>query len=241
MFVYFLISLVHIAVVLSWTTSTCKYTIGKKVNFQIHGIAVLYAKKRNWLKRNGEIIIDLGFGDEELIAEKSLQKMNSAEATQAMKSNQVEDRVNFIAEDSTHSISGMTLRQISRGYGFSLNYLGDFINAQGITTLLEVDKKIGDMMTGQDIYELLVALQSQDPSEVNDGYMGVTVSQFAQKHSLSFEEFTDLCKEHGITFPFGPITVLHNSIYEYLAPFIEGFIDDTDENIPSSAVENILQ
>lgn len=204
----------------------------------------LSLKKRDWTKRKGEINIDLGFDEDEEFALEDIHRIDSAESVSAMKSKNVEDRVKFITEDSAQSISGMTLRQISRGYGFSMNYLGDFVSTQGIHTLVEVDKKIGDMMTGQDIYELLVALQSQDPVEVNDGYTGGTVAQFARNHDLSYEELAEICKDNDVLLPFGPITVLHNSVYTFLLPYVEAGLpneNSLENDSPTVAENSILQ
>jgi hypothetical protein len=181
----------------------------------------LNVKQRNWLKRKGEIIIDVGTDGEDEIAMEAYHRLNSGESAQLMQSKSVEEKVKYISEDTSTSISGMNLREISRAYGFSLNYLGDFISSQGIS-VVDIHKKLGDMMTGHDIYELLVALQSQDPMEVNDGYQGPTISQFAGNRGLDYEDLVVLCKEHNIPLPFGPITVLHRSMYEFLLPYVGG-------------------
>lgn len=182
----------------------------------------LQLKKRDWQNRKGDIVIDLGFEDEDdVIGKEDKYQLNPEATTKQTSGENIHEKISFISEDATASISGMTLREIARSYGFSLNYLGDFIAAQGFKSLVEVDKKLGDMLTGTDIYELLVALQSQDPSEVNEGYTGGTVLQFARQYDVSFEEVRELCKEHDIPLPFGSITVLHNNMYEFLRTYVE--------------------
>lgn len=197
----------------------------------------LHLKKRDWQKRKGEIVIDLGFDDDDATEGKQdLFQLNPQTTTKQTNGEDINEKISFISEDAAASISGMTLREIAKSYGFSLNYLGDFIAAQGFTSLVEVDKKLGDMLTGTDIYELLVALQSQDPAEVNDGYTGGTVMQFARQYDVSYKEVVDLCKEYDIALPFGSITVLHNNMYDLLRTYIEDGM--TDDNGPRVDDEN---
>jgi hypothetical protein len=199
-------------------------------------------KKRDWQKRKGEIVIDLGFDDDDDPTghedKYQLHTQTTTTPTRQTNGEDINEKISFISEDAAASISGMTLREIAQSYGFSLNYLGDFIAAQGLKSLVEVDKKLGDMLTGTDIYELLVALQSQDPAEVNDGYTGGTVMHFARQYDVPYKEVVDLCKEYDIALPFGSITVLHNSIYDLLRTYVEDAMATDNDDRGASRVDD---
>jgi hypothetical protein len=61
------------------------------------------------------------------------------------------------------SLSMQSLREISESYLFSLSFLGDYVVQLGVRPPVDVDARIGDLLTSEQAFSLLEALTSLDP------------------------------------------------------------------------------
>ena len=119
-------------------------------------------------------------------------------------------------DGSEATISCLTLREISECYSFSLSYLGDFVMQMGSDSPVDVDVKIGDFLTGQQIYTLLQALNTLDPYETNAEYDTLNLIELADDMNLHVEAVIKICEREDIHLPFGVSTMLHISVVEQL-------------------------
>jgi hypothetical protein len=106
----------------------------------------------------------------------------------------------------------MSLRDISREYGFSKDYLGDFLAQVGVSTPIDVTEKLGKIMTGSQLFSLLHAINSLDPSETSDAYGNMDMTELARGYNLTAKNVKYICKKEGINLPFGMDTILHDSL-----------------------------
>ena len=113
---------------------------------------------------------------------------------------------------AAHSISGMTLREISSHYYFSLDYLGDFVAQLGCRIPVDVDSAVGNLMTGEQIYTLLQAINTLDPMEANLEYDAPALWQLAKELDIPLSGLLLLCERHEINLPFGDATTLHSTV-----------------------------
>jgi hypothetical protein len=120
------------------------------------------------------------------------------------------------------TLAQMTVEDLSITYGFSIQYLGDYISSIGGPATINSRSKLGDILTGNQVYEVLQALHGLDPSEVNEGYMNLNMESIAQQYQKSYQELSDICKELEIPLPFGSQTVIHLSLYTKLCNYLDG-------------------
>jgi hypothetical protein len=111
----------------------------------------------------------------------------------------------------TYSISKMTIRDISESYSFSLDFLGDFMVQMGCPPPLDIDTMVGNVLTGDQVYSLLEALNSLDPFETNIDFDSMSVTALANELDIDLKEFMEICSDEGCNLPFGANTILHVS------------------------------
>eukprot|EP01041_Mallomonas_annulata_P002491 gene2491-4847_t len=132
-------------------------------------------------------------------------------------------------EDQTHSISQLTVRDISEAYGFSLAYLGDFLVQMGVPCPIDVDSKLANMLNGEAIYTLLQALTSLDPFDSNSSYDSVAVEELAIELDISVKTIIRICDKESFNLPFGIETLLHSDVAEKIRQ-IQSFEEYEDSN-----------
>mmetsp|Transcript_30643 Transcript_30643/g.43982 ORF Transcript_30643/g.43982 Transcript_30643/m.43982 type:complete len:201 (-) Transcript_30643:1572-2174(-) len=113
-------------------------------------------------------------------------------------------------------ISALTLREVSEAYSFSLAYLGDFLCEMGCPSPIDMDSRLGDLLTGDQVYTLLQAITSIDPMEAGYVYDTLSLQELAEEANVDVEHVFKLCQEENIHLPFGKKTKLHNSMIERL-------------------------
>lgn len=139
--------------------------------------------------------------------------------------------------DKEYSSAQLTLRDISESLQFSLNFLGDFVVQMGIDPPINVDMKLGDMMTGEQIYTLLQAVNTLDPFDSDSGYYeGLSVEEVAEELDIDLDTIIKIAEKERLNLPFGLRTVLHasavekiRSVYEFDRDQLEGE-DDGEED-----------
>jgi hypothetical protein len=121
-------------------------------------------------------------------------------------------------EDETEncSLAKLSLLEISEAYQFSLAFLGDFAGQLGCDTPIDIDTKLGNIMTGEQVFTMLQALNSLDPLDSNAGYDSVTVSELATDMNVSTQKIVEICIGEQIGLPFGVRSVLHVDVVDQI-------------------------
>jgi hypothetical protein len=99
---------------------------------------------------------------------------------------------------------------------FSLNYLGDLVTQMGCEIPVDVDTKVGNILTGEQVHTLLQAVNTLDPFETNAEYETESVWDLCDDLDLSPETLRRMCQQESIHLPFGMSTMLHASVIEQL-------------------------
>ena len=97
-------------------------------------------------------------------------------------------------DTSRHSISQMSLREIFMAYQFSMEFLGDYAVQLGCQAPIDTDAKIANMMTGEQIFSLLNAINTLDSFEANAGYDSVSLQELAYAVGASRERILKIAK-----------------------------------------------
>lgn len=113
-----------------------------------------------------------------------------------------------------NEISSLTLRDISDAYYFSLSYLGDFVIQIGASSPIDPDAKLGDFLTGEQVYAVMEAINTLDPLECNLDFDSVVARELVDDLQISQKKFVRICDDEGFNLPFGMDTVLHKSVVE---------------------------
>jgi hypothetical protein len=149
-----------------------------------------------WIERDEEVIIKLN---------SEVQYQNGLSLFDSVYNSMEDDNY------SQHSVSMLSLHEISDIYHFSLNYLGDFVAQMGCSCPIDVDTSISNLLNGEQIYTLLEALTSLDPYEINIEYDSVTIRELADDLGISIKTIVNICEKQSYHLPFGLNTLLHSS------------------------------
>ena len=134
--------------------------------------------------------------------------------------------------------------EIADAYQFSLPFLGDFMIQLGCREPLDIDSKICNLLTGEQIFSLLNALTTLDAYESNAGYDSMSLRELSELLEVTTDRILRIAKKEELNLPFGLDTVLHLSLVEKIQNGVqydeyEG-IDEDDDFIPSGASDEFL-
>lgn len=119
------------------------------------------------------------------------------------------------------SFSGLTLREISENYGFSLAFLGDYVIELGCYPPINVDDQLDNLLTGAQLYSLMECVNSLDPYDSTIEYDTVSMQELANELDVSTERTIKICQREGFNLPFGMQSMLHESIVARFRDIIE--------------------
>lgn len=147
-------------------------------------------------------------------------------------------------DDTEHSISQMSVKEISEAYQFSISFLGDFMIQLGCREPLDVDSRISNLLTGEQIFSLLNALTTLDAYESNAGYDSMSLGELAESLDVTKDRILRIAKKEELNLPFGLDTVLHVSLVDKIRNGVQydeyDGIDDCDDYIPSGASDEFM-
>jgi hypothetical protein len=174
--------------------------------------AVLYnSKQSEWWKRSEE--------EEEVI-----YKVSEApfEGTESLFDSIYKMENSADEKSEKYTLAQFTLRDIAEAYRFSIDFLGDFVVQMGLQPPVDVDVKLANILTGQQIATLMEALTSLDPYDTNADFDGVSVIDLADELDIPVKTVIKICAGEGFNLPFGASTILHaavvdkvREVYEY--------------------------
>ena len=165
----------------------------------------LFAEKPSWMNRPDEEVLEIPTSVSYEPEGKSLFDTILVES---------------VDETDFYSISRMSLQDITDSYGFSLAYLGDFVVQTGCPPPIDTDAPISQLLTGEQIYTLLEAINSLDPLSANEEYDSVVVGELAEELGLTRSQMVGLCSRESVNLPFGLDTVVHVSVASRLRDLV---------------------
>jgi len=131
--------------------------------------------------------------------------------------------------DGEGSAAYLTLNDISESSCFSLSFLGDFLVQMGCKPPIDINAKLGNLLTGEQIYTLLQAINTLDPFDSNLEYDTVPVEELAEDLGISSNRILKILESKNINLPYGLDTVLHSSILDSVKTSVDdGEFEDND-------------
>jgi hypothetical protein len=86
---------------------------------------------------------------------------------------------------------------------------------------IDVDSRVGDLLTGEQVFTLLQALTSIDPLEAGYDYDTLSLQEVAENFDMDIDKVFEICREANIKLPFGRSTKLHQMQIETLYSKLE--------------------
>jgi len=155
------------------------------------------------------------------------------------------------AGDANFFIAASTLSEIALDYSLPLPYLGDICLHFGASPPLACSSKLGDLISGEQCFALVEAINSVDPSELSDLYHDGTVADLARFlptrlynadsydaandndsdsdcDELPLSAVMEVCTRKKFNLPFGASTCLRVEQVEYLEDYFGGLADQDE-------------
>ena len=94
---------------------------------------------------------------------------------------------------------------------------------------IDINAKLGNLLTGEQIYTLLQAINTLDPFDSNLEYDTVPVEELAEDLGISSNRILKILESKNINLPYGLDTVLHSSILDSVKTSVDdGEFEDND-------------
>ena len=173
-----------------------------------------FNKLPDWAKRENEEEVVYKEGDNNVITNAQL----NGEVSLFDSLYEIDD------SNAEGTAASLTLSDLSESSCFSLSFLGDFLVQMGCKPPIDINAKLGNLLTGEQIFTLLQAINTLDPFDSNLEYDSVPVDELAEELGVSTNRILKILESKNINLPFGLDTVLHSSIIDS----VKSSVDDDE-------------
>ena len=101
-----------------------------------------------------------------------------------------------------------TLRDISRDYSIPICYLADVLAMWGVAVPINVHDRLGDLVTGEQAFALVEAVNTLDMGYLNDRYSNQNILQLCDGWEIDIKDAFEFAMSEGWSLPFGVRTNL---------------------------------
>lgn len=102
-----------------------------------------------------------------------------------------------------------SLREIAMDYSVPISYLADVLCMWGVMPPIQIDDvPLGDMVTGEQAFAILEAVNSLDVGALNDRYSNTNLRQLSYEWDIDLQEAFSMAMKEGWSLPFGVETCL---------------------------------
>ena len=101
-----------------------------------------------------------------------------------------------------------TLQEIATDYSVPVCYLADVVCMWGAPVPINVHDRLGDLVTGEQAFALLEAVNSLDVSALHDRYSNQSLINVCGDYNMDLSEAFEMAVKEGWSLPFGVQTVL---------------------------------
>jgi len=103
-----------------------------------------------------------------------------------------------------------TLKEISMDFSFPICYIADVLVTWGCPIPIDVNMRLGDLVTGEQAFALLEAIHTLDVAELHDRYSDDDLMTVANDYDIDLKDAFDFAVKKGWNLPFGVRTCLRN-------------------------------
>eukprot|EP00977_Amphora_coffeiformis_P014910 scaffold4244_cov167-Amphora_coffeaeformis.AAC.23 len=101
-----------------------------------------------------------------------------------------------------------TLNEIATDYSVPVCYIADVLCMWGVPVPIDVHDRLGDLVTGEQAFALLEAVNSLDVAALHDRYSNTNLLQFCYEYDIPLQEAFEMAMKEGWSLPFGVQTCL---------------------------------
>lgn len=101
-----------------------------------------------------------------------------------------------------------TLQEIATDYSVPVCYLADVLCLWGVPVPIHVNDRLGDLVTGEQAFALLEAVNSLDIAALHDRYSNMSLINLCHHWSVDLSEGLEMAMKEGWSLPFGVHSVL---------------------------------
>lgn len=101
-----------------------------------------------------------------------------------------------------------TLQEIATDYSVPISYLADVLCMWGVPIPINIQERLGDLVTGEQAFTIVEAVNSLDVSALHDRYSNTNLLQLCYEWDIELQEAFDMAMTEGWSLPFGVQTCL---------------------------------
>lgn len=116
-----------------------------------------------------------------------------------------------------------TLAEIAMDYSVPICYIADVLVVWGAAVPINVHDRLGDLVTGEQAFALLEAVNSLDVAALNERYSNQSLYQVCSDWDIDLKEGFEMALKEGWSLPFGVQTVLRVEQEEELLRVLGGY------------------
>lgn len=101
-----------------------------------------------------------------------------------------------------------TLSEIAMDYSIPVCYLADVLCMWGVPVPINVNDRLGDLVTGEQAFAILEAVNSLDAGALHDRYSNSNLLQVCDEYEVDVQRAFEMAMKEGWSLPFGVNTCL---------------------------------
>lgn len=123
-----------------------------------------------------------------------------------------------------------TLREISRDYSVPICYVADVLAMWGVPVPINVNDRLGDLVTGEQAFALVEAVNTLDMGHLNDRYSNQNLMQVCDGWDIDIKDAFSFAMTEGWSLPFGVRTNLRVEQEDELLRVFSSMYQEVDED-----------
>jgi len=123
-----------------------------------------------------------------------------------------------------------SLRDIARDYSVPICYLADVLVMWGVPVPINVNDRLGDLVTGEQAFALVEAVNSLDMGHLNDRYSNQNMLQVCDGWEIDIKDAFEFAMKEGWSLPFGVRTNLRVEQEDELLRVFSTLYREVDED-----------
>jgi len=101
-----------------------------------------------------------------------------------------------------------SLAEIALDYSVPISYIADVITQWGVSIPIDINARLGDMVTGEQAFALVEAVNSMDVGALQDRYGNQNLLRLCDEWEIDLKDGFAFAMKEGWSLPFGVRTVL---------------------------------
>ena len=123
-----------------------------------------------------------------------------------------------------------TLGEIARDYSVPVCYIADVLCTWGVPVPINVNERLGDMVTGEQAFAVLEAIHTLDVSALQDRYSNNNLVEVCDYYDIDMRDAFQMAVKEGWSVPFGVQTCLRVEQEEELLRVLGGSYTRPEED-----------